>query len=297
MPSWPTRSRARLIDRAGKAPTNFGRTLPSPQSDLARELLKDPYNFEFLAMGADISERELERGLLDNLRALLLELGKGFAFVGSQYHLEIGDQDFYLDLLFYHLRLRCFVVIDLKVDEFKPEYAGKTNFYLSAVDDLLRHPADAPTIGLILCKGRNAVIVEYALRDSTKPLGVAAYRVSPQLPKQLEGELPTPDELAREFPLMALVKLRIDLERTLRQLAQQHGIFDGASALGAMLQRLAAVRGLPPRVETLAGRCAPWMRRRMARMFQRTPQPRPWRQASTSSTRSGGCWRIHERRR
>ena len=142
-------------------------------------------------------------------------------------------------------------MIDLQIDEFKPEYAGKMNFYLSAVDDLLRHPADAPTIGLILCKGRNAVIVEYALRDSTKPMGVAAYRVSPQLPKQLEGELPTPDELAREFPLMALVKLRIDLERTLRQLAQQHGISDGASALGPMLPRLAAVRGLPPSVADL----------------------------------------------
>jgi hypothetical protein len=120
------------------------------------------------------------------------------------------------------------------------------NFYLSAVDDLLRHPADAPTIGLILCKGRNAVIVEYALRDSTKPMGIAAYRVSPRLPKQLEGELPTPDEFAREFPLMALVKLRIDLERTLRQLAQQHGISADASTFGPTLQRLAAVQDLPP---------------------------------------------------
>jgi len=243
----------RLIERAGKAPTNFARTLPSPQSDLARELLKDPYDFEFLSAAADISERELERGLLDNLRELVLELGKGFAFVGSQYHLEIGDQDFYLDLLFYHLRLRCFVVIDLKIDEFKPEYAGKMNFYLAAVDDLLRHPADAPTIGLILCKGRNEVIVEYALRDSAKPMGVAAYRVSPQLPKQLEGELPTPDELAREFPLMALVKLRIDIERTLRQLAEQHGVFDGPPALGPMLQRLAVVPGLPPGAADLGG--------------------------------------------
>lgn len=158
---------ARLIDRAGNASTNFGRTLPSPQSDLARELLKDPYDFEFLAAAADISERELERGLLDNLRELLLELGKGFAFVGSQYHLEIGDQDFYLDLLFYHLRLRCFVVIDLKVDDFKPEYAGKMNFYLSAVDDLLRHPADAPTIGLILCKGRKKSSLN--MRSGTAP--------------------------------------------------------------------------------------------------------------------------------
>lgn len=235
----------RVIDRVGKAPTNFAQTLPSPQSDLARELLKDPYDFEFLAAAADISERELERGLLDNLRELLLELGKGFAFVGSQYHLEIGDQDFYLDLLFYHLRLRCFVVIDLKVDDFKPEYAGKMNFYLSAVDDVLRHPVDAPTIGLILCKGRNEVIVEYALRDSSKPLGVAAYRVSPQLPKQLEADLPTQADLAREYPLMALVKLRIDIERMLRQLTQQLDVPDGPPAIRSMLERLAEVRGLP----------------------------------------------------
>ena len=180
-----------LFERAGKAPMIFGRNLPSLQSDLARELLKDPYNFESLAAAADIAERELERGLLDNLRGVLLDFGKGFAFVGSQYHLEIGDQDFYLDLLFYHLRLRCFVGIALKVDEFKSEYAGKMNYYLSAVDDLLRHPDDAPTIGLILCKGKNEVIVEYALRDSAKPLGVAAYRVFSQLPKQLEADLPS----------------------------------------------------------------------------------------------------------
>lgn len=230
----------RLFERTGKAPTNFSRTLPSPQSDLARELLKDPYNFEFLAAAADISERELERGLLDNLRELLLELGKGFAFVGSQYHLEIGDQDFYLDLLFYHLRLRCFVVVDLKIDEFKPEYAGKMNFYLSAIDDLLRHSSDAPTIGLILCKGRNEVIVEYALRDSTKPMGVAEYRVSSQLPKQLEAELPSASDLAREFPLMSLVKLRIDIERTLREVAQQLGMPDDTFAIRSMLNRLEA---------------------------------------------------------
>jgi hypothetical protein len=175
----------------------------------------------------------------------LLALGKGFAFVGSQYHLEIGDQDFYIDLLFYHLRLRCFVVIDLKVGEFKPEYTGKMNFYLSAVDDLLRHAADAPTIGLILCNGRNEVIVEYALRDSTKPMGVAAYRTLSQLPKQLEAELPTARDLAREFPLMTLVKLRIDIERAARQLAQQNGITDGPTALGSMLERLAATGALP----------------------------------------------------
>lgn len=237
---------SRLFERSGKAPTNFARTLPSPQSDLAREILKDPYNFDFLAAAKDIDERGLERGLLDNLRALVLELGKGFAFVGSQYHLEIGDQDFYLDLLFYHLRLRCFVVIDLKTDMFKAEYAGKMNFYLSAVDDLLRHPDDAPSIGLILCKGKNEVIVEYALRDSGKPLGVAAYHTSPNLPKQLEADLPSPGELAREFPLMGLVKLRSDLERALRQLVQQHDLLDAPPTLKAMLERLAEIRVLPP---------------------------------------------------
>ena len=242
---------SRLIDRAGKAPTNFGRTLPSPQSDLARELLKDPYDFEFLSVAADISERELERSLLDHLRELLLELGKGFAFVGSQYYLEIGDQDFYLDLLFYHLRLRCFVIIDLKVDDFKPEYAGKMNFYLSAVDDLLRHPTDAPTIGLILCKGRNEVIVEYALRDSAKPLGVAGYHVSPELPKRLEADLPSPIELAREYPLMALVKLRLDIERMVRRLIQEHGVPDGRPGIASMLERLARVRGSPGSAESI----------------------------------------------
>jgi predicted nuclease of restriction endonuclease-like (RecB) superfamily len=236
---------SRLFERMGKAPTNFSRTLPRPQSDLARELLKDPYDFDFLALSDDYSERELERGLLDNLRELMLELGKGFAFVGSQYHLEIGGQDFYLDLLFYHLRLRCYVVIDLKVDEFRPEYAGKMNFYLSAIDDLLRHHDDAPTIGLILCQGKNEVMVEYTLRDSNKPLGVAAYHTASQLPQQLQTELPTPEDLAREFPLMALVKLRLDIERTLRELTRRHGLTDGAPSIGAMLERLAQMEGFP----------------------------------------------------
>ncbi|MFL4994609.1 MAG: YhcG family protein, partial [Microvirga sp.] len=160
-----------LYHRQGKAITNFERTLPAPQSELARELVKDPYSFDFLALGPDMSERQLERSLLDHLRSLILELGKGFAFVGSQYPLQVGGQDYYLDLLFYHLRLRCFVVLELKIEEFKPEFAGKMNFYLSAVDDQLRHETDGPSIGIILCKGKNAVVVEYALRDSAKPMG------------------------------------------------------------------------------------------------------------------------------
>jgi predicted nuclease of restriction endonuclease-like (RecB) superfamily len=169
-----------LYHRQGKAITNFERTLPAPQSELARELVKDPYSFDFLALGPDMSERQLEHSLLDHLRSLILELGKGFAFVGSQYPLQVGGQDYYLDLLFYHLRLRCFVVLELKIEEFKPEFAGKMNFYLSAVDDQLRHETDGPSIGIILCKGKNAVVVEYALRDSAKPMGVAEYRLSPR---------------------------------------------------------------------------------------------------------------------
>jgi predicted nuclease of restriction endonuclease-like (RecB) superfamily len=138
-----------LYERQGKALTNFSRTLPAPQSELAQQLIKDPYNFDFLALSPDLLERDLERGLLDHLRSLILELGKGFAFVGSQYHLDVGGQDFYLDLLFYHLRLRCFVVFDLKIEEFEPEFSGKMNFYLSAVDDQLRHADDQPSIGII----------------------------------------------------------------------------------------------------------------------------------------------------
>src|SRR6195256_3100318 len=150
-----------LFDRQGHALTNFDKTLPAPQSDLAQQLIKDPYNFDFLTFGPDVQERDLERSLIEHVRDFMLELGKGFAFVGRQYHLEIGDKDFFLDLLFYHLRLRCYVVIDLKIEEFKPEFAGKMNFYLSAVDEQLRHPDDGLSIGIILCKSRNELIVEY----------------------------------------------------------------------------------------------------------------------------------------
>lgn len=227
-----------LYRRQGKALTNFARTLPAPQSDLAQELVKDPYSFDFLALGAEISERELEKGLIDHLRALILELGKGFAFVGSQYHLEVGGQDYYLDLLFYHLRLRCFVIIELKIEEFKPEFAGKMNFYLSAIDAQLRHTDDAPSIGIILCKGRNEVIVEYALRDANKPMGVAEYRLSDTLPERLQAELPTVAEFAREFPLMSLLRLRIEIEQELRRLQQNGGISIPLTGIGQMLTDL-----------------------------------------------------------
>lgn len=188
-----------LYDRAGKAVTNFNAALPSPQSDLAQQTLKDPYIFDFLTLGPDAQERDLERGLLEHVRVFLLELGVGFAFVGSQVHLEVAGDDFYLDLLFYHLKLRCFVVVDLKMGAFKPEYAGKMNFYLSAVDAHLRHASDEPSIGLVLCKERNKLVVEYALRDVKKPIGVSAYQLLEKLPAKLKGSLPTVAEIEAEL--------------------------------------------------------------------------------------------------
>lgn len=235
-----------LFVRQGNALTNFSRTLPAEQSELAQQILKDPYTFDFLSLGPEMLERDLERGLIEHLRSLILELGKGFAFVGSQYHVEVGGQDYYLDLLFYHLRLRCFVVIELKIEDFKPEFAGKMNFYLSAVDDQLRHRDDQPTIGIILCKGRNEVIVEYALRDTSKPMGVAQYRLSPALPPQLQRDLPTAEELSREFPLMSVVELRIEIERELRDFMAANGLaLTRPTGLGSMLRDLRR-RGLAP---------------------------------------------------
>jgi predicted nuclease of restriction endonuclease-like (RecB) superfamily len=189
----------KLYHRQGKAISNFNRILPPPQSDLASEILKDPYNFDFLTLDAEAHERDLEKGLLEHFRSFLVELGVGFAFVGNQYHLEVGDQDFYIDLLFYHLRLRCFVIIDLKAKEFKPEYAGKMNFYLSAVDDLLRHPDDKPSIGMVLCKTKNKFVAEYALRDIHKPIGIAQYITTESLPEQLKSNLPTIEQIEQEL--------------------------------------------------------------------------------------------------
>lgn len=189
-----------LHQRQGKAITNFDRTLPEPSSELARQTLKDPYLFDFLELAADARERALERALVEHIRAFLLELGVGFAFVGHQVHLEVGGEDFYLDMLFYHLRLRCFVVIDLKSGDFRPEYAGKMNFYLSAVDDRLRQSdLDGPTIGLLLCKSRNRIIVEYALRDTVKPIGVAEWHLTRSLPDDLSFSLPSAEDLEAEL--------------------------------------------------------------------------------------------------
>jgi len=188
-----------LYERLGRALVNFEQTLPAPQSELARQILKDPYNFDFLTIGKEAQERDLEGALLVHLQEFLLELGVGFAFVGSQYHLEVGDQDFYIDLLFYHLNLRCFVVIDLKISEFQPEFAGKMNFYLSLVDDILRHPEDEVSIGIILCKGKNRIVAEYALRGINRPMGIAEYQLSKALPEELKGSLPSIEELEAEL--------------------------------------------------------------------------------------------------
>jgi predicted nuclease of restriction endonuclease-like (RecB) superfamily len=188
-----------LYERQGKAVTNFAVTLPPPQSDLAQQTLKDPYIFDFLSLSEDTAERELERGLLEHIRKFLLELGVGFAFVESQCHLEVEGEDFYIDLLFYHLRLRCFVVIDLKMEPFRPEFAGKMNFYLSAVDAQLRHPGDNPSIGIILCKTRKRLIAEYALRNMKAPIGVSEYKFTRAIPAELKPSLPTIKELEKEL--------------------------------------------------------------------------------------------------
>lgn len=188
-----------LYRRQGKAVTNFSCTLPAPQSELAQEILKDPYNFDFLGTHDAMLEQGLHKKLLEHLRDFMLELGVGFAFVGSQYHLEVGGEDFYIYLLFYHLKLRCFVVVELKTTEFKPEYAGKLSFYLSATDDLLRHPQDNPTVGILLCKKKNRVVAEYSLRDVNKPLGVSEYRLAQALPDELRGALPSVEDLEAEI--------------------------------------------------------------------------------------------------
>lgn len=187
--------------RMGKALTNFDRTLLPPQSDLAQQALKDPYTFDFLTLSASAREHELEQGLVDHIQKLLIELGVGFAFVGRQVHLEVGGENYYLDLLFYHLKLRCYVVIDLKMEPFKPEFAGKMNFYLSAVDSQMRHPDDQPTIGLLLCKDKHHLTVEYALRGLTKPIGVSEWktRFVELLPKKLQGTLPSARDFAKKL--------------------------------------------------------------------------------------------------
>lgn len=185
--------------RMGVSATNFAKRLPPPDSDLAQQTLKDPYIFDFLTLEADFHERELETGLIAHLEKFLLELGRGFAFVGRQFHLDIGEKDFYIDLLFYHLKLRRYVVIDLKRGDFKPEYAGKMNFYCSVVDDKLRHETDNLTIGLILCQKPNRIIAEYTLRGVDKPIGISGYELTRALPDSLQSSLPSIEQIEQEL--------------------------------------------------------------------------------------------------
>lgn len=185
--------------RQGKTVSNFTLRLPQPDSDLAQQTLKDPYLFDFLTLESGFHERELETGLIAHLEKFLLELGQGFAFVGRQYHLDIGDQDFYIDLLFYHLKLRCYVVIELKRGDFKPEYAGKMSFYCSVVDDQLRHETDKSTIGLILCQQPNRLLAEYALRGVDSPIGVAGFELTRALPETLQTSLPSIEQIESEL--------------------------------------------------------------------------------------------------
>lgn len=192
-----TQLHARQVDALKVS--NFKDRLPELQSDMAQEVLKDPYIFDFLSVGDEAHEREVERELVKHITEFLLELGSGFSYVGKQVHLEVAGEDFYIDLLFYHLKLRCYVVIELKAGAFKPEYAGKLNFYCSAVDDLLRHENDNPTIGLILCKKKNGLLAEYALRDMAKPLAVSDYALTRAVPENLKTSLPTVEEIEQEL--------------------------------------------------------------------------------------------------
>lgn len=190
---------ARLLERTGKAVTNFAERLPAPGSDLAHESLKDPYLFDFLDVGKEADEREIESALVNHITKFLLELGAGFAFVGRQVHLEVGGDDFFIDLLFYHLKLRCYVVIELKADKFKPEHLGQLSFYLTAVDRQVKAEHDTPTIGLLLCKSKNKVVAEYALCDKTQPMGISEYKLLESLPEPLQTNLPSIEQIEKEL--------------------------------------------------------------------------------------------------
>lgn len=188
-----------LYSRQGKALTNFSQTLPTPQSDLAKAMIKDPYHIDFIPQAEKIRERDLENSLIDHISKFLLELGAGFAYMGRQVGIQVGQRDFFLDLLFYHTKLHCYVVIELKTVEFEPEFAGKLNFYLSAVDELIKQEQDAPTIGILLCKSKDKTVVEYALRDVQKPMGISEYKLTQSLPDELKSNLPSIEDLEAEF--------------------------------------------------------------------------------------------------
>lgn len=184
-----------LYHRKGKAITNFKDTLPGQQGDLANELIKDPYQFDFLPLGEKYKERDLENALVDHITRFLLELGTGFSYMGKQYRITVDKEDFFIDLLFYHVKLRAFIVVELKTGKFIPEYAGKLNFYLNVADEILKHPMDNPSIGLLICKGKSKIVAEYSLKGMTKPIGITEYELMHQLPDKFKESLPSPKEL------------------------------------------------------------------------------------------------------
>lgn len=188
-----------LFERTGKAITNFKATLPTEQSDLAQQIIKNPYNLQFLNIEHKISEKKLERNLIDHIRDFLLELGTGFAFVGNQYQLKLDNKEYYIDLLFYHLKLHCYIVVELKNNTFKPEHAGKLNFYINLVDAKVKSEFDHPTLGLILCKSKSGIEVEYSLKGLETPIGVSQFQLTKILPQSLIGTLPTPEEISRQL--------------------------------------------------------------------------------------------------
>jgi len=191
--------KSNLYKRIGKSITNFKHTLPEPLSELAQQTLKDPYRFDFMTMSTKFVEKDMEKQLVSHITKFLLELGKGFAFIGQQYHLEIAGNDYYLDLLFYHTILKCYVIIELKNSKFMPEYTGKLNFYLSAVDTLLKQEDDKPTIGILLCRDKNNIEAEFALRDINKPMGVSEFQLTEVLPDYIKSSLPSIAELEEEI--------------------------------------------------------------------------------------------------
>jgi predicted nuclease of restriction endonuclease-like (RecB) superfamily len=190
---------SRLLERSGSAVTNFPATLPQPQSDLAIESLKDPYRLDFLGLGEQAQERAIEQALVTHVTEFLLELGAGFAFVGRQVLLEVGGEDFFIDLLFYHLKLRCYMVIELKAGKFRPEHLGQLGFYLTAVDRQVKDPQDNPSIGLLLCKSKDKVVAEYALGNKSQPMGIAEYKLVESLPAELQTSLPSIEQIEREL--------------------------------------------------------------------------------------------------
>lgn len=188
-----------LYKREGKSLTNFAITLPKPQSDLAQQTLKDPYVFDFLSMRKSFDERDLENALISHVTQFLLELGSGFSFLGRQMPIQVGTKEFFIDLLFYHTRLHCYVVVELKTGDFEPANAGQLNFYIKAVDSQLRKDGDNPTIGLLLCKSKEKLIAEYSLSDIHKPIGISEYKLTQSLPKNLRSNLPTIEEIEKEL--------------------------------------------------------------------------------------------------